>query len=241
MEEFTWNKTMDDGYYEDISQNDAQMAKASKELFEVLCQLTGGRAKSLLRDIDTGDGLRAWRTLHNTYARDTLARTLRLYREVINPTQSQSVDLVITAIGKWETKVTLENLEISGAPAGSEEQVEMMKETIKNSIEGQATRTECLTKEQADKEEVAKAMSKATGGQCNFAKEEVGGGKIDVAGTCNMGGQEMEVAMNGTMAPEKIEMTTTMKSEPKGSGVTMQPGMDMAMKTTVTHLGDCDG
>ena len=85
--------------------SDGELSKASKELYEVLCQLTGGQAKSLMRGIDGSDGLRAWRALHTTYARDTLARTLRLYREVINPTQCTSADHIITGIGKWETKL----------------------------------------------------------------------------------------------------------------------------------------
>jgi hypothetical protein len=105
MEEIMKAKEVTMDYLESLYRSDRELSKASKELYEVLCQLTGGQAKSLLRGVDGSDGLRAWRVLHTTYARDTLARTLRLYREVINPTQCATADQIITGIGKWETKL----------------------------------------------------------------------------------------------------------------------------------------
>jgi hypothetical protein len=105
MEEIMKAKEVTMDHLESLYRSDRELSKASKELYEVLCQLTGGQAKSLLRGVDGSDGLKAWRVLHTTYARDTLARTLRLYREVINPTQCATADQIITGIGKWETKL----------------------------------------------------------------------------------------------------------------------------------------
>jgi hypothetical protein len=105
MEDLTKAKKVDSDHYEDLYQMNPEMLKASSELYEVLCQLTGGQAKSLMRGIDKQDGLKAWRNLHTTYARETLARTLRLYREVINPSQASNPDQIITSIGRWETKL----------------------------------------------------------------------------------------------------------------------------------------
>jgi hypothetical protein len=116
MEEITKKKELDPDYFDKLYDQDKELSRGSKELFEVLCQLTGGQAKSLLRGVDRSDGLKAWRVLHTTYARDTLARTLRLYREVINPSQCASVDQIITSIGKWETR--LKELERHSCSAG---------------------------------------------------------------------------------------------------------------------------
>jgi hypothetical protein len=105
METMMKMKEVSPDHLDNLYRTDRDISKASKELYEVLCQLTGGQAKSLMRGIDGSDGLRAWRVLHTTYARDTLARTLRLYREVINPTQCTNAEQIITVIGKWETKL----------------------------------------------------------------------------------------------------------------------------------------
>lgn len=142
--------------------------------------------------------------------------------------------------GKWQSTVTLESIELSGVPAGSEEQMEKMKESVKRSIERSGTRPRCVTAEQAANEDVSQVMTKVMGGQCEFTKEEVGDGKIDVVGTCKMSGQEMDVTMVGTLAQEKIEITTTLTSEAKTSGIIVNPGMNMVVKTDVTHVGDCE-
>ena len=47
----------------------------------------------------------AWQTLYATYARKTLARTIRLYREAVNPRQSRSINDLLTDIAKWEAHV----------------------------------------------------------------------------------------------------------------------------------------
>lgn len=142
--------------------------------------------------------------------------------------------------GKWQSTVTLESIELTGVPKGSEDQMEKMKDSIKQSIERSGTRPRCVTAEQAANEDVSQVMTKAMGGQCEFTKEEVGDGKIDVVGSCKMSGQEMDVTMAGTLTPEKIEMTTTLTSEAKTSGIIVNPGMNMVVKTDVSHVGDCD-
>ena len=86
------------GEYEKIKQ-------ASKDLYEVLCILSGDEAKTIVRSVDAQCGLTAWGILHGTYARQTLARTIRTYRAAINPNQAGSADEVITPISKWETCV----------------------------------------------------------------------------------------------------------------------------------------
>ena len=45
------------------------MVSRSAELYEVLCMLTTGDAKTLIRNIISADGLVAWQTLRKTYCR----------------------------------------------------------------------------------------------------------------------------------------------------------------------------
>src|SRR3546814_18720562 len=45
------------------------------------------------------------------------------------------------------------------------------------------------------------------GGQCTWSKKDVANGKIDVAGTCTQNGQTVDMAMVGTMAAKKTDVT----------------------------------
>jgi hypothetical protein len=80
------------------------MAKRSSKLFEVLCGLLTAEAKMLIRETEGGDGILARQKLTKSYSRRTLARTLRMYREVTLPKQVEMKDLVVT-IAKWESAV----------------------------------------------------------------------------------------------------------------------------------------
>ena len=82
-----------------------RIKQASKELYEMLCILTGGQAKLIVRSVEAQCGLAAWSILHGTYAQQTLARTIRTYRAAINPDQANSLDEIISAISNWETCV----------------------------------------------------------------------------------------------------------------------------------------
>ena len=57
----------------------------SRQLYDILCMLSLGEAKSVIREVSGGDGIAAWQALAKSYARRTLARVLRRYREVMNP------------------------------------------------------------------------------------------------------------------------------------------------------------
>ena len=66
----------------------AGMEERAAELYEVLCMLTTGDAKSLIRNIAEADGIAAWQVLKKTYCRRTLAKSLRKYRDATNPKQA---------------------------------------------------------------------------------------------------------------------------------------------------------
>ena len=81
------------------------MAKRGRELFEVLCMHTTGDAKAVIKEVPGGDGLAAWQLLTKCYARRTLARTLRRYREAMNPKKVSEASEILGAVAKWENGV----------------------------------------------------------------------------------------------------------------------------------------
>jgi hypothetical protein len=142
--------------------------------------------------------------------------------------------------GKWKTVATLENLELTGIPAGMEAQVAKMKEQMAAQVKTAGSREECLSAEQSAKEDISKDLSKGTGGACTFSKQAIDGGKIDVVGTCSQGGQEMDLAMAGTMSSKKIDVLMTMTNKAKADGAANMPGMNMKLRMVGTHEGKCE-
>lgn len=142
--------------------------------------------------------------------------------------------------GMWETSMTVEKLELTGVPDGMAGQAGAMREAMKtqfdamNSLPGQ-----CLTPEAAEAEDPAAGFKQVAGNQCEFERDTLENGTIDVTGVCNMGGQEMDVTMTGTMTPERIDMTMNMQSDGETSGAMVTPGVDTTLKMEVVRTGDC--
>ena len=59
------------------------MATRSAELFDVMCQLTSGDAKMLIKDVPNGDGILALPGLKRQCFRKMLTRRLRMYKAVV--------------------------------------------------------------------------------------------------------------------------------------------------------------
>ena len=75
------------------------------ELFEILCGLTTGSAKVMIREATERDGFAAWQILLRTFGRRTLANSLRKYREAVNPKQVKDTNDIMGRIAKWENSV----------------------------------------------------------------------------------------------------------------------------------------
>jgi hypothetical protein len=130
--------------------------------------------------------------------------------------------------GKWATEVKVEKLDIEGIPPEIKAQMEQQMKTTR-------TFEECLTAEQAAKEDIAGDMSKASGsGGCTWKKNSVADGKIDIAGTCNGAAGPSELAMTGTLAAKNTDVTITMKSKSPTGG-----NMEVVMHATGKHGGAC--
>ena len=65
------------------------------QLYDILCMLTSCEAKSVIREVSGGDGIAAWQVFAKSYARRTLARVLRRYREVMNPVPAKELSEVV--------------------------------------------------------------------------------------------------------------------------------------------------
>ena len=96
--------------FADINVDPKDIEVQSAQLFSLLCILTEGEAKTIVRG--QTDGFAAWLTLHKTYSRATLARTVRVLREALVPKKATTISEVIMKITEWENKVTeLETME----------------------------------------------------------------------------------------------------------------------------------
>jgi hypothetical protein len=131
--------------------------------------------------------------------------------------------------GNWKTEVKLVKFEMPGMPPE-------MKDTMSKQFAAAGNMDQCFTQEQVDKEDIAAELSKGpgNGGECKWAKKDVAGGKIDVAGTCTAAGQTLDMAMNGTMEAKKTDVTITTKGKAPTGG-----DMEMVMQLTSTHTGPC--
>ncbi len=140
--------------------------------------------------------------------------------------------------GNWKTEATLVRLDVEGAPPGAEKQIAAMKDQMAAQMKNQMGRDECVSAEQAEKEDVSKDFLNgiSTGGKCTLTTDKVGGGTMDIAGTCSMGPSKMDITMKGTNSAEKIDAVVTMKGGPAGAG----PKLDMEMKVVARHTGDCE-
>lgn len=131
--------------------------------------------------------------------------------------------------GNWKNQVKLVKFEVPGMPAE-------MKDGMAKMMEGAGNIDQCLTKEQADKEDIAAELSKAQagGGDCKWSKNDVAGGKVDIAGTCTANGQTINMTMVGTVAAKKSDIAVTIN----GKTPTGEP-MEMVIQTNSTHTGPC--
>lgn len=131
--------------------------------------------------------------------------------------------------GNWKTDVKLVKFEVPGMPPE-------MKDGMAKMMEGASGMDQCFTQEQVDKEDIAAELAKGpgNGGECKWSKKDIAGGKIDIAGTCTANGQTVDMAMNGTMAAKKTDVTITTKGKVPTGGE-----MEMVMQMTSSHTGPC--
>src|SRR3546814_6042895 len=117
-------------------------------------------------------------------------------------TAATSAGTVKREAGNWKTDIRLVKFEMPGVP-------DNVKNQMSKQVAAASGTEQCLTQEQADKEDVASALSKGYGDACTWSKNEIGSGKIDVAGTCPHGAQNVALAPPGTPATKKTPIPIT--------------------------------
>ena len=78
-------------FYSTLKVKPKDLEARSKELFGILCLLTEGEAKVMIRG--QTDGLAAYRLLHRSYSRTTLAKTIKTVRDALVPKKAMNEDL----------------------------------------------------------------------------------------------------------------------------------------------------
>jgi hypothetical protein len=147
--------------------------------------------------------------------------------------------------GKWQNKMEVESLKLTGVPPAMQAQAAQMEGQLKQQISSQTAALgteECLSAESAAKENIGEDITKGMSGgaTCKFGDGSgVKDGKLSVSGDCNKGGKNMKVAVNGNVTPKKVDATMTLTADPSGSGLALQPGLEMKLKVTQTHIGAC--
>ena len=74
-----------------------------KELFSIICLLTGGEAKTAVRAEESG--IAAYQKLYRTCSRSTLAKTVRMYKGALIPKRATIPEEVIARKTDWEGKI----------------------------------------------------------------------------------------------------------------------------------------
>jgi len=128
--------------------------------------------------------------------------------------------------GKWESKMTIEKIEIPGLPP--EVQGMMKKQMGKAQVS-----SSCLTPEEAAKPDADFFQPGADSG-CKYNSFKMGGGRIDADMTCEQQGMAQNMKMSGTYGEEAYAMKVSAEGKVQG-----QP-MSMAMTVTSKRVGECD-
>lgn len=140
--------------------------------------------------------------------------------------------------GLYQTTAELKDFSISGIPA---EQLGMMKRQF--AANTNKTETMCLTKADADQgfEKMMRQMGEmgqtGEGVECAFSQFDASGSKLNAQLNCTgPGGVKMAMNMDGTVAPDRSDMTMTMNSS---SSMMAGQEMTMVMQTASRRIGDC--
>lgn len=130
--------------------------------------------------------------------------------------------------GKWESKITVEEMSMPGMPAEMAAQMKSFAGRVE-------TRQSCLSEEQAKrpKEDFFAGKDKS----CRYDHFKMGGGEIDATMNCSVGGVEQVMTMKGNYSPESYRMRMEMSS---GAGPGPAGGMTMKMRVDARRIGECE-
>jgi hypothetical protein len=150
--------------------------------------------------------------------------------EVVDEVAKAGGSDVLLRPGKWQTKVTVQDISIPGMPPEAQAQMKQMFTRQQN-----VTVDHCVTPEQA-KKPGGDFFTGKKAENCRYDRFTMSGGKVDGVMRCT-GDQstEMRMTMSGTYTAE----SSTAQTEMVVSGG--QGGMTMKARSEAKRIGDCDG
>jgi hypothetical protein len=149
--------------------------------------------------------------------------------EVAQKVREAGADQSFVRPGLWQSKVTIDQLDMPGIPAEMAQRMKtMMAEKQEHGFQT------CLTAEDVKrpKEDFFAGKNK----ECRYDHFTMGGGKIDAAMRCGGkdGGSVMQMA--GTYSPDSYQMQTSMSVQPQTGD---HGGMSMKMRIEAQRVGEC--
>jgi hypothetical protein len=145
--------------------------------------------------------------------------------EVAEKVREASSEEGLLRPGKWQTSVSIEEMEMPGMPAEAAEQ-------MKNMMAMSQTSEMCLTPEEAKQ---PKGDFFGADENCRYDHFRMGGGKIDAAMRCTQGGGTQTMEMDGNYSRDAyaMNMKSRMEGGPAGGPITMR------MKVEAKRVGEC--
>ena len=142
---------------------------------------------------------------------------------------SDKAETVKREAGSWKNTITLEKFDVPGAPPE-------MKDMMQGMMTAASKMEVCLTPEMAAKENIAESMAKSqANNDCTFSKQNIAGGKFDVAAVCKDGsGQTLNLTMVGTSTATKTDVKMTVDGKGPTGGA-----MNMVMAISSERTSDC--
>lgn len=128
--------------------------------------------------------------------------------------------------GKWRTTVSVEKMEMPGAPP---QVAEMMRQQTGKAAQSSEM---CITKEQAEKppQELLGSAAK----DCRYEKFEMKGGALDAVMVCKQAGNEMRSTVRGSYGGTRYDLAGTAEMSTAGQK------MIVSSKVVGERIGDCD-
>jgi hypothetical protein len=155
--------------------------------------------------------------------------------EVANAVRESGASERFVNPGKWESKVTIEQIDIPGLPP---EMAQRMKETMAKYQE--RSFATCLTKE--DVKRPKEDFFTGKNDQCHYDHFTMSGGKIDAVMRCDEGNAAQVMRMAGTYSPDNYEMRMAMEREGGNAAKGGAAGdMTMKMRVEARRTGECTG
>ena len=131
--------------------------------------------------------------------------------------------------GRWESKVTVEEMVIPGMSGDVAGQMQASMGKVQ-------THATCLTPEEAKRPQ--EDFFTGDNQSCRYDHFDMSGGKIDAKMKCEQGPSASVMTLKGGYTPDTYDMQMAMEAGGGGAG---SAGMRMKMRVEARRVGECTG